>query len=130
MRQNEQRRMRNRAARSKIRSDGEDGRAPRRAAKAPERDTTAVHEAIRALDKAVTKGVIHRNTAARKKSALARKLNASPSPKSPRAAAREPQRGSRSTPCAGSLRPGSRRSAAGAASRTISPPRAVQAART
>ena len=30
--------------------------------------------AIRALDKAVTKGVVHRNTAARKKSALARRL--------------------------------------------------------
>jgi small subunit ribosomal protein S20 len=34
----------------------------------------AVLDAIRALDKAVTKGVIHRNTAARKKSALARRL--------------------------------------------------------
>jgi len=33
-----------------------------------------VLEAIRALDKAVTKGVVHRNTAARKKSALARSL--------------------------------------------------------
>jgi small subunit ribosomal protein S20 len=36
----------------------------------------AIHEAIRALDKAVSKGVIHRNTAARKKSALARRLAA------------------------------------------------------
>ena len=35
---------------------------------------TSVGDAIRALDKAVTKGVIHRNTAARKKSALARRL--------------------------------------------------------
>jgi small subunit ribosomal protein S20 len=35
---------------------------------------TAVSDAIRALDKAVTKGVIHRNTADRKKSALARRL--------------------------------------------------------
>jgi small subunit ribosomal protein S20 len=35
---------------------------------------TAIADAIRALDKAVTKGVIHRNTAARKKSALARRL--------------------------------------------------------
>jgi small subunit ribosomal protein S20 len=35
-----------------------------------------VREAIRALDRAVTKGIIHRNTAARRKSALARKLNA------------------------------------------------------
>jgi len=37
---------------------------------------TAVADAIRALDKAVTKGVVHRNTAARKKSALARRLTA------------------------------------------------------
>jgi len=35
---------------------------------------TAIAEAIRTLDKAVTKGVIHRNTAARKKSSLARRL--------------------------------------------------------
>jgi small subunit ribosomal protein S20 len=34
-----------------------------------------VHEAIRAIDRAVTKGIMHRNTAARRKSALARKLN-------------------------------------------------------
>jgi ribosomal protein S20 len=33
-----------------------------------------VHEAIRILDKAVSKGVIHPNTAGRKKSALARQL--------------------------------------------------------
>jgi small subunit ribosomal protein S20 len=38
-----------------------------------------VLEAIRALDKAVTKGVVHGNTAARKKSALARRLAALPS---------------------------------------------------
>jgi len=35
-----------------------------------------VGDAIRALDKAVSKGIIHRNTAARKKSALARRLSA------------------------------------------------------
>ena len=34
----------------------------------------AVREAIRTIDKAVTRGIIHRNTAARKKSALARRL--------------------------------------------------------
>ncbi|MBI4172945.1 MAG: 30S ribosomal protein S20, partial [Actinobacteria bacterium] len=38
--------------------------------------STATLEAIRSLDKAVAKGVIHRNTAARKKSALARRLAA------------------------------------------------------
>jgi len=36
----------------------------------------AVLDAIRTLDRAVTKGVVHRNTAARKKSALARRLAA------------------------------------------------------
>jgi small subunit ribosomal protein S20 len=37
---------------------------------------TAVRDAIRALDRAVTQGVIHGNPAARRKSALARRLNA------------------------------------------------------
>jgi small subunit ribosomal protein S20 len=35
-----------------------------------------VTQAIRELDRAVTKGVLHRNTAARKKSALASRLAA------------------------------------------------------
>ena len=42
--------------------------------KSPDSKAT-VHEAIRTLDRAVTRGVMHRNTAARKKSALARSLN-------------------------------------------------------
>jgi len=37
---------------------------------------TAVVNAVRALDKAVTKGVIHRNNAARRKSRLMAKYNA------------------------------------------------------
>jgi small subunit ribosomal protein S20 len=69
MRQNERRRMRNRAIRSKMRGAIKDARAADGAAR-----SSIVLEAIRALDKAVTKGVIHRNTAARKKSALARRL--------------------------------------------------------
>ena len=36
----------------------------------------AVRVAIKAIDKAAAKGVLHKNTAARKKSSLARKLNA------------------------------------------------------
>lgn len=36
----------------------------------------AVRVAIRAIDKASAKGILHKNTAARKKSALAHKLNA------------------------------------------------------
>ena len=37
---------------------------------------TSLREATSALSKAVTKGVIHPNTAARKKSALARRVSA------------------------------------------------------
>jgi small subunit ribosomal protein S20 len=69
VRQNERRRLRNRALRSKIRGAIKLARAAEGASRA-----ATVHEAIRALDKAVSKGVIHRNTAARKKSALARRL--------------------------------------------------------
>lgn len=36
--------------------------------------TTALVSAIRAIDKAVTKGVLHQNTASRKKSRLSKKL--------------------------------------------------------
>jgi small subunit ribosomal protein S20 len=69
IRQNERRRLRNRAMRSKLRGSVKTARAAEGTAR-----PAAVLEAIRALDKAVSKGVIHRNTAARKKSALARRL--------------------------------------------------------
>jgi len=71
MRQSERRRLRNRAVRSKVRTAVKLARA---AGGAEARATVA--EAIRILDKAVSKGVVHRNTAARKKSALARRLAA------------------------------------------------------
>lgn len=71
IRQNEKRRLRNRAVRSKVRTTLKSART------APaETQHAAVLEAIRTLDKAVSKGVLHRNTAARKKSALARRLAA------------------------------------------------------
>lgn len=69
IRQNEKRRLRNRAVRSKVRTAVKTARAAE-----GEGQRAAVLEAIRTLDKAVTKGVVHRNTAARKKSALARRL--------------------------------------------------------
>lgn len=73
IRQNERRRLRNRMVRSKLRTAVKTARATLGSdAAAP----ATVQEAIRALDRAVTKGVIHRNTAARKKSALARRLAA------------------------------------------------------
>ena len=72
IRTNEKRRVRNRAVRSRVRSLLKTART---AVTAPGDDArAAVLQAIRTLDKAVTKGVLHRNTAARKKSALARKL--------------------------------------------------------
>jgi small subunit ribosomal protein S20 len=74
MKQNEKRRQRNRAARSNIRSTVKAAGAAL-TAKSPD-TKTAVHDAIRVLDRAVTKGLMHRNTAARRKSALVRKLNA------------------------------------------------------
>ena len=69
IRQSERRRLRNRAMRSKIRGSVKTARAAEGSGR-----PAAILEAIRVLDKAVSKGVIHRNTAARKKSALARRL--------------------------------------------------------
>jgi small subunit ribosomal protein S20 len=74
IRQNEKRRLRNRAVRSAVRSSVKNAREALGGKSAE--STTAVREAIRALDRAVTQGIIHRNTAARRKSALARRLNA------------------------------------------------------
>ncbi len=71
MRQNERRRLRNRAVRSKVRTAVKVARATEGQAA-----SAAILEALRALDKAAAKGVLHRNTAARKKSALARRLAA------------------------------------------------------
>ena len=73
IKQSERRRQRNRAARSSIRSSL---KAARTALSAKSPDSKAnVRDAIRTLDRAVSRGVIHRNTAARRKSALARSLN-------------------------------------------------------
>ena len=69
MRQNERRRLRNRTIRSQVRTAVKTARSNEGGDL-----RTAITDAIRALDKAVTKGVIHRNTAARKKSSLARRL--------------------------------------------------------
>jgi small subunit ribosomal protein S20 len=74
MRQNERRRTRNRILRSKVRTAVKSART---VVSTPGADVrSAVLEATRALDKAVTKGVLHRNTAARRKSVLARQLTA------------------------------------------------------
>jgi small subunit ribosomal protein S20 len=71
IRQNERRRIRNRGVRSQVRSAVKTARSTEGAEM-----RTSIAEGIRILDKAVSKGVLHRNTAARKKSALARRLAA------------------------------------------------------
>jgi small subunit ribosomal protein S20 len=71
IRQNERRRIRNRGVRSQVRSAVKVARTTEGAEM-----KTSIADAIRSLDKAVSKGVLHRNTAARKKSALARRLAA------------------------------------------------------
>ena len=74
IRQNEKRRLRNRAVRSTVRGSVKSAREALTGKAAD--SATVVREAIRTIDRAVTKGIMHRNTAARRKSALARKLTA------------------------------------------------------
>jgi small subunit ribosomal protein S20 len=75
MRQGEKRRVRNAAVRSTVRTAVKGARVAL-AASSPEEARTSLARAIRLLDRAVTKGVVHKNTAARKKSRLTRQLNA------------------------------------------------------
>ena len=74
-RQNEKARARNQAVRSSLKT------AVRRFHQAAEtgnveQATVAQRSAARALDKAVSKGVIHKNQAANRKSAIAKRLHA------------------------------------------------------
>ena len=73
MKQSEVRRQRNRGTRSNLRSTVKAARAAIATPGAESKDT--IRQAIRTLDRAVTQGLIHKNTAARKTSALAKKLN-------------------------------------------------------
>jgi small subunit ribosomal protein S20 len=75
MRQSEKRRLRNRAVRSKVRTTLKTARSA--VATKAQTAQTSVSDAVRALDKAVAKGVLHGNTAARKKSRLVKQLAAS-----------------------------------------------------
>jgi small subunit ribosomal protein S20 len=74
-RQNEKRRMRNKAVKSSLKTAI---RKFNEALEAGETEsaTTLLRDASRKLDKAVSKGVIHRNQAANRKSAIAKRLNA------------------------------------------------------
>ena len=73
-RQNEIRRMRNKATKTRVKSATKD---VRQAADANAEDAVGVlNTAKSAIDKAAKKGVIHKNTAARKVSSLSRLVNA------------------------------------------------------
>ena len=73
MRQAERRATRNQAARSAVRTYVK--KAADAVATAAEDAATVVREAVRALDKAAQKGIVHRNAAARRKSRLMARLH-------------------------------------------------------
>ena len=75
IRTSEKRRVRNAAVRSTVRTAVKGARTAIAGGQADQARET-LHRTIQLLDKAVTKGVIHRNAAARKKSRLTRQLNA------------------------------------------------------
>ncbi|HEY9476165.1 MAG TPA: 30S ribosomal protein S20 [Mycobacteriales bacterium] len=76
IRTNEKARLRNKSVKSSLKTAV---RTFREAADGgdPEVARTALRTASRELDKAVSRGVIHRNQAANRKSAMARRINAS-----------------------------------------------------
>jgi small subunit ribosomal protein S20 len=73
-RQNEQRRLRNKAVRSELKTRVK--RAVGSAESGADDATAALRLAIKKLDKAASKGVIHRNQAANRKSSLMRRIAA------------------------------------------------------
>jgi small subunit ribosomal protein S20 len=75
MRQSEKRRVRNTAVRSAVRSAVKTARTALETGPA-ENARLVLARTIKTLDKAVTKGVLPKNTAARRKSRLTRQLNA------------------------------------------------------
>ena len=73
IKQNEKAHQRNKAVKSELRTYVRKFREAVEAGNAEEA-TTAIRAAARKLDKAVSKGVIHKNQAANRKSAIARRL--------------------------------------------------------
>ena len=71
VRQNNAARIRNRAVRSAVKSAIKNTLA----ADAPEKRSALLRNAMKATDKAVKEGVLHKNTAARRKSRLMKALN-------------------------------------------------------
>jgi small subunit ribosomal protein S20 len=73
IRSNERKRVRNRLVRTSVRTEVKKARQSLEAGNL-ESALQTTHEAIRALDKAAVKGVIHPNNAARRKSRLMKRL--------------------------------------------------------
>ncbi|MCU0311152.1 MAG: 30S ribosomal protein S20 [Acidimicrobiales bacterium] len=71
--QNERRRLRNKAVRSELKTRTK--RAETAAAEGSDDATEALREAIKRIDKAASKGVIHKNQAARRKSRLVKRIS-------------------------------------------------------
>jgi small subunit ribosomal protein S20 len=72
-RQNEGRRLRNKAAKSEIKTRIKT--AVRSASEGSEDAAEQVRTAVKRLDKAVSRGIIHKNQAANRKSRLMRRIN-------------------------------------------------------
>jgi small subunit ribosomal protein S20 len=70
---NEKRRLRNKAVRSEIKTRVK--LALTAAAASPEEGTAALQTAIKRIDKAAAKGIIHKNQAANRKSKLMRRID-------------------------------------------------------
>ncbi len=68
---NEKRRLRNKAVRSEIKTRV---KLALNAADSPEEATAALQTAIKRIDKAAAKGIIHKNQAANRKSKLVRRI--------------------------------------------------------
>ena len=71
-RQNEKRRLRNKGIRSEINSRV---KTAIKNAESGAESPADLQEAVKKIDKAVAKGIMHKNTAARKKSRLSKRLN-------------------------------------------------------
>jgi small subunit ribosomal protein S20 len=76
MRIEAKRHARNKAVKSTVRTYVTKARTAINAAPAEPETEVAIHDAISQLDRAVTKGVLHRNNAARRKSRLMARLHA------------------------------------------------------
>jgi small subunit ribosomal protein S20 len=73
-RQNEKRRLRNKAVRSEVKTRVKSALAD--AAEGADTTDESVRQAVKRIDKAAAKGVIHKNEAARRKARLMRRVHA------------------------------------------------------